>query len=48
MLKNIPLFWINNSKIHMIKNAKFLGYNLYMNLNIQGEIFKSALDEYLY
>ena len=26
----------------MIKNAKFSGYYLYMNLNVQDEIFKYA------
>ena len=43
MLKSIPLFSVNNSSVLMIKNAKFSGYYLYMNLNIECEIFKSAL-----
>ena len=43
MLKSIPLFMVNNSRILVIKNATFSGYYLCMNLNIQGEIFKSAL-----
>ena len=43
MLKSIRLFRVNNSRILMIKNVIFSGYYLYMNLNIQGEIFKSGL-----
>ena len=42
MLKSIPLFSVNDSRILTIKNAKCSGYYLHMNL-IQGEIFKSAL-----
>ena len=43
MLKSIPLFRINNSRILMNKNAKFSRYLFDMSLNIQGENFKSAL-----
>ena len=43
MLRLIPLFKVNNTRILMIKSAKFSRYYLNMNLNKHGEIFKSAL-----
>ena len=30
-LRNFQTSWVNNSRILMIKNAKFLGYCFYMN-----------------
>ena len=35
-LKNLQNSWANNSRILMIKNAKFSGYCLYMNIKLYG------------
>ena len=37
LLRNLQTSWVNNSAILSIKNAKFSGYSLYMNTNIQGD-----------
>ena len=36
-LRKIQILWVNNSRILMIKNAKFSEYYFYMNLNILGD-----------
>ena len=37
LFKKNKNFGVNNARIVMIKNAKFSGYNFYMNLNTWGD-----------